>query len=55
MTLNTIEALTVANGGLGRAVALTKAGKDLVSKRMHSKFMGHQNYGVVDRFSMSGN
>jgi hypothetical protein len=42
MTSNTIEALTVANGGLGHAGALTEAGKDLVLKQMHSKFLGHQ-------------
>jgi hypothetical protein len=32
MTSNTIEALTVANGGLGCAGALIKAGKDLIFK-----------------------
>jgi hypothetical protein len=42
MTLDIIEALTVANGGLGCARALTEAGKDLVLKRMHSKFLCHQ-------------
>jgi hypothetical protein len=42
MTSNTIEALTVANGGLGHAGALTEAGMDLISKQMHSKFLGHQ-------------
>ncbi len=39
---NTIEALTVANGGLVCAGALAEAGKDLVLKQMHSKFLGHQ-------------
>jgi hypothetical protein len=42
MTSNIIEALTVANGGLGCAGPLTEAGKDLVLKQMHSKFLGHQ-------------
>jgi hypothetical protein len=42
MTSNTIKALTVANGGLGHAGALTDAGKDLVLKQMHSKFLSHQ-------------
>jgi hypothetical protein len=42
MTSNIIEALTVSNGGLGHAGALTEAGKDLVLKQMHSKFLGHQ-------------
>jgi hypothetical protein len=42
MTSNTIEALNDANGGLGCAGALTKAGKDLVLKQIHSKFLGHQ-------------
>ncbi len=42
MALNTIEALTVANGSLVCAGALVEAGKDLVLKKMHSKFLGHQ-------------
>jgi hypothetical protein len=37
MTLNIIEALTVANDSLGREGALAEAGKDLVLKQMHSK------------------
>ena len=41
MTLNTIEALTVANGSLGHAGALAEAGKVLILKQMHSKFLGH--------------
>jgi hypothetical protein len=42
MALNTVEALTVANGSLGCAGALAEAEKDLVLKQMHSKFFGHQ-------------
>jgi hypothetical protein len=42
MTLNIIEALTVANDCLGNAGALPEAGKDLVLKQMHSKFLGYQ-------------
>jgi hypothetical protein len=42
MALNTIELLTVANGGLVCAGALAEAGKDLVLKRMHSKFLRNQ-------------
>jgi hypothetical protein len=42
MASNTIDALTVANGGLVCAGALVEAGKDLILKRMHSKFLGHQ-------------
>ncbi len=41
---NTIEPLTVANGGLARAGAGTSTdnGKELVLEQMHSKFLGHQ-------------
>jgi hypothetical protein len=39
---NTIEPLTVANGGLVCGGTLTDKGKDLVLKRMRSKFLGHQ-------------
>jgi hypothetical protein len=39
---NTIEPPTVANGGLVCAGTLTDKGKDLVLKRMPSKFLGHQ-------------
>jgi len=42
MTSNTIEPLTVANGGLVRAGTLSDKGKELVLERMHSKFLGHQ-------------
>jgi hypothetical protein len=42
MASNTIEPLTVANGGLVRAGALSEEGKELVLERMHSKFLGHQ-------------
>ncbi len=42
MASNTIEPLTVANGGLAHAGALSEEGKELVLERMHSKFLGHQ-------------
>ncbi len=42
MASNTIEALIVANGCLVCAGALAEAGKDLVLKQMHSKFLRHQ-------------
>jgi hypothetical protein len=42
MASNTIEELTVANGGLNRSNVLTKAGKELILQRMHSKILGHQ-------------
>ncbi len=32
----------VVNGGLARAGTLSEEGKELVSERMHSKFLGHQ-------------
>jgi hypothetical protein len=42
MASNTIEPLTVANGGLAHAGTLTDNGKKLVLERIHSKFLGHQ-------------
>ena len=42
MALNTIKPLTIANGGLARAGALSEEGKELVLEQMHSKFLGHQ-------------
>jgi hypothetical protein len=42
MASNTIEPLTVANGGLIRVNALSEEEKELVLERMHSKFLGHQ-------------
>jgi hypothetical protein len=42
MASNTIEPLTVANGGLARAGTLTDNEKELVLEQMHSKFLGHQ-------------
>jgi hypothetical protein len=42
MASNTIEPLTVANGGLIRAGTLSEEGKELVLERMHSKILGHQ-------------
>jgi hypothetical protein len=42
MALNTIEPLTVENGGLAHASALSEDGKERVLERMHSKFLGHQ-------------
>ena len=42
MALNTIEPLTVANGGLIHAGTLSDKGKELVLEQMHSKFLGHQ-------------
>ena len=42
MASNTIEPLTVANGGFVRAGTLTEGGKELVLERMHSKILGHQ-------------
>jgi hypothetical protein len=42
MALNTIEALTVANGSFVCAGALAEAGKDFVLKQLHSRFLGHQ-------------
>ena len=42
MASNTIEPLTVANGGLVRVGTLSEGGKELVLERMHSKILGHQ-------------
>ena len=42
MASNTIEPLTVANGGLARASTLSEDGKERVLERMHSNFLGHQ-------------
>jgi hypothetical protein len=42
IALNTIEPLTVANGGLVRAGTLSEEGKELVLEQMHSKILGHQ-------------
>ena len=39
MALNTIEPLTVANGGLVHAGTLSDEGKELVLEQMHSKFV----------------
>jgi len=50
MALNTIEPLTVANGGLVRAGTLSDKGKELVLERMHSKFLGHQ---IMELFTPS--
>jgi len=42
MSSNTIEPLTVANGGLVRVGTSSEGGKELVLERMHSKILGHQ-------------
>ncbi len=42
MASNTIEPLTVANGGLVCVNALSEEGKELVLEQMHSKFLGDQ-------------
>ena len=42
MASNTIEPLTVANGGLVRVGTLSEEGKELVLEQMHSKILGHQ-------------
>jgi hypothetical protein len=42
MATNTIEDLTTANGFLTAGGALNAKGKELVVKRMHSKFLAHQ-------------
>jgi hypothetical protein len=42
MASDTINPLTVANGGLVCVNALSEKGKELVLEQMHSKFLGHQ-------------
>ncbi len=47
MPVNTIGDLTDANGFLNAAGTLTDSGKDLIFKRMHSKFLGHHLFELL--------
>ncbi len=54
MASNTIEPLTVANGGFVRVNALSEEGKELVLEQMHSKFLGHQIMELLEPSACQG-